>query len=364
MQLAVLPLSSVVTVITAVPADIPLISHSPFSFAVTVATPVSLLSHLTVLYVALEGVTVAVRVVVPPTVRLAELLSRVTPVTATVAALTVTVQVASFPPSAVVTVISAVPALTALTLPSASTVATEGSLDFQLTALYVASEGVIVALSCLVPPSSRTTTPSFRLTPVTDIVAALTVTLQVASFPPSAVVTVISAVPALTALTLPSASTVATEGSLDFQLTALYVASEGVIVALSCLVPPSSRTTTPSFRLTPVTDIVAALTVTLQLASLPPSAFTVIVASPGDTAVTFPLWSTVATAVLLLSHVTLLFVAVEGSIVAVRVSVLPFSRLNSALLSLTPVTLIPFTVPLPLVFSTVPLTFTVISTLV
>ena len=260
--------------------------------------------------------------------------------------------------------ISAVPALTALTLPSASTVATEGSLDFQLTALYVASEGVIVALSCLVPPSSRTTTPSFRLTPVTDIVAALTVTLQVASFPPSAVVTVISAVPALTALTLPSASTVATEGSLDFQLTALYVASEGVIVALSCLVPPSSRTTTPSFRLTPVTDIVAALTVTLQLASLPPSAFTVIVASPGDTAVTFPLWSTVATAVLLLSHVTLLFVAVEGSIVAVRVSVLPFSRLNSALLSLTPVTLIPFTVPLPLVFSTVPLTFTVISTLV
>ena len=43
----------------------------------------------------------------------------------------------------------------------------------------------------------------------------------------------ISAVPALTALTLPSASTVATEGSLDFQLTALYVASEGVIVAVS-----------------------------------------------------------------------------------------------------------------------------------
>ena len=97
---------------------------------------------------------------------------------------------------------------------------------------------------------------------------------------------------------------------------------------------------------------------------MPPSAVTVIVASPTPTAVTFPLWSTVATAVLLLDHVTLLFVAVEGSIVAVRVSVLPFSRLNSALLSLTPVTLIPFTVPLPLVFSTVPLPFTVMSTLV
>ena len=87
------------------------------------------------------------RVVVPPTVRLAVSLSRLTPVTDTVAALTVTLQVSVFPPSAVVTVIVASPALTALTLPSASTVATEGSLDFQLTALYVASGGVIVAVS-------------------------------------------------------------------------------------------------------------------------------------------------------------------------------------------------------------------------
>ena len=147
MQLAVWFPSVVFTVIVASPGAMPLTSHSPFSFTVTVAIPVLLLSHVTFLFVALSGATVAVRVVVPPTVRLAELLSRVTPVTATVAALTVTVQLASFPPSAVVTVISAVPALTALTLPSASTVATEGSLDFQLTALYVASEGVIVAVS-------------------------------------------------------------------------------------------------------------------------------------------------------------------------------------------------------------------------
>ena len=87
------------------------------------------------------------------------------------------------------------------------------------------------------------------------------------------------------------------------------------------VVPPTVSVSVLLSRVTPVTATVAALTVTLQLASLPPSAFTVMVASPGATAVTFPFWSTVATAVLLLSHVTLLFVAVEGSIVAVRVSV-------------------------------------------
>ena len=107
------------------------------------------------------------------------------------------------------------------------------------------------------------------------------------------------------------------------------------------------------------------VTVTLQLASFPPSAVvTVISAVPAFTPVTNPSLFTVATAVLLLSHVTLLFVAVEGDTVALRFVVSPTLRLTELLSSLTPVTLIPFTVPLPLVFSTVPLTFTVISTLV
>ena len=114
-----------------------------------------------------------------------------------------------------------------------------------------------------------------------------------------------------------------------------------------------------------LTSSAASLTVTLHSAVFPPSfVVTVIVASPAPTAVTFPLWSTVATPGVLLSHVTLLFVAVEGDTVALRFVVSPTLRLTELLSSLTPVTLIPFTVPLPLVFSTVPLTFTVISTLV
>ena len=113
--------------------------------------------------------------------------------------------------------------------------------------------------------------------------------------------------------------------------------------------------------LTPLTGIFCSLlvTVTAHVAVWFPSAVTVIVASPGATAVTFPLLSTVATLSLLLSHVTLLFVAVEGDTVALRFVVSPTLRLTELLSSLTPVTLIPFTVPFPLVFSTVPVPATV-----
>lgn len=60
----------------------------PIAFAsivpsVTVATVLSLLDHVTVLSVALDGATVAVSVSVSPTERDNELLLSVTPVTAT-----------------------------------------------------------------------------------------------------------------------------------------------------------------------------------------------------------------------------------------------------------------------------------------
>ena len=158
--------------------------------------------------------------------------------------------------------------------------------------------------------------------------------------------------------------TVAIPVLLLSHVTFLFVALSGATVAVRVVVPPTVRLAELLSRVTPVTATVAALTVTVQVAVLPPSAVTVIVASPTPTAVTFPFWSTVATPGVLLSHVTLLFVAVEGDTVALRFVVSPTLRLTELLSSLTPVTLIPFTVPFPLVFSTVPLPFTVILTLV
>ena len=58
---------------------------------------------------------------------------------------TVIVQEAVFPPSVVVTVMVAVPGALAVTTPFALTCATEVLLDFQLTVLVVAFDGVIVA---------------------------------------------------------------------------------------------------------------------------------------------------------------------------------------------------------------------------
>jgi hypothetical protein len=66
------------------------------------------------------------------------------------------------------------------------------------------------------------------------------------------------------------------------------------------------------------------LTITLQAAVLPPSVVvTVIVAFPAPTPVTTPPVDTVATAVLLLLHVTFWFVAPDGVIAGIRVSVPP-----------------------------------------
>jgi len=48
------------------------------------------------------------------------------------------------------------------------------------------------------------------------------------------------AVPALTPLTSPDDETVATKGVLVLQVTALLVAFDGVTVAVSCRVPPTS----------------------------------------------------------------------------------------------------------------------------
>ena len=77
------------------------------------------------------------------------------------------------------------------------------------------------------------------------------------------------------------------------------------------------------------------VTVTVQSADLllPSAAVTMIVAVPFDTALTWPLLSTVATDGLLLFHVTVLFAALEGSKTALSVSDVPFFKDRAVLFS-------------------------------
>ena len=91
-----------------------------------------------------------------------------------------------------------------------------------------------------------------RVTFVTGYTFAFTVTSQVAVLPPSSVVTVIVAVPALIAVTTPL-STVATEGSLVDQVTFLLVAVSGLTVADKVKVSPSVRVSEVLSRVTLVT---------------------------------------------------------------------------------------------------------------
>ena len=103
-----------------------------------------------------------------------------------------------------------------------------------------------------------------RVTPVTDIVAGFTVTVQLAVLLPSAVVTVMVAVPAATGVTNPFA-TVATLSLFELQVTALFVALLGATVAVSVsAAPPTVSVRVVLSSVTPITDI--GFTVTLAVA--------------------------------------------------------------------------------------------------
>ena len=130
--------------------------------------------------------------------------------------------------------------------------------------------------------------------------------------------------------------TVATFASEVDQVTVFSVASEGATVAVNVKVPPISSVMELWLRVMPVTATVPFLTVTEQVADLPP-AEAVIVAEPSATAVTFPPL-TVATDVFELDQVTVLSVAFEGATVAVNVTVPPISSVTELWLRVTPVT--------------------------
>ena len=298
-QLAVIPPSSVFTVTTAVPVLIAVTLPSS-----TVATDGSSDDHVTFLFVAFSGLTVAVNTITSPSTISKDVLFKETPVTAYTLAWTFTEQVAVLPPSSVVTVIVALPFETAVTLPSC-TVATDELSEVQIRFLLVAFSGVIVAVKVATSPSVSSIDVLSKTTPVTGYFLSLTVIEQLAVIPPSSVFTVTTAVPLLRAVTLPS-STVATDGSSDDHVTFLFVAFSGLTVAVNTITSPSTISREVLFKDTPVTGYTFSLTDTEHVAVFPPSSvLTVITALPLLTAVTLP-FLTVATAVLLDDHDTVL----------------------------------------------------------
>ena len=207
-------------------------------------------------------------------------------------------------------------------------------LDFQVTVLSVALLGFMVAVNVAFLPFSSVNSVLFN---DTDTTGTTTVTEQFAVKLPA--VADIVAEPADLAVTLPFESTVATEVLLDIQVTVLSVALEGVTVADSALVSPTFIVIEDELRLIPVTGITFALTVTVQVAVLPPSlVLTVIVAVPGDFAVTTPEEETAAIEVLFDDQVTDLSVAFEGLTVAVSVSESPSVIVRLVVFKLIPVT--------------------------
>jgi hypothetical protein len=285
------------------------------------------------------GLIVAVSVELAPTYMDNVVLLRVTPVTDTVEAVTVTVQVAVLLPSVVVTVIVAVPAATPVTLPLDDTVATDVSLDFQVKLLSVALDGLTVAVSASLEPATKDKVDLLSVIPVTETVAAVTVTVHVVVLLPSVVVTVIVAVPAAIPVTLPVDETVATAVLLDVQVTLWSVAVVGLIVAVNVSLEPAVKDNVDLFNATLVTETVAFVTVTIQDAVLLPSVVvTVIIAVPAAIPVTLPLDETVAIEVSLDVQVIPWFVAVVGLTVAVNVSLVPVVNDSVVLFNATLVT--------------------------
>src|SRR4029077_3874498 len=289
---------SLVAVIVADPTATPVTSPLPL----TVATAVLSLDHVTTrpdngLPFASFGV--AVSCTVKPCCTLAG--DGVTVTEATGTGVTVSAEVPLLPSD--VAVIVAVPTATAVTSPLPSTVATAVlSLDQVTTrpdnGLPFASLGV--AVSCTVSPTTTLAGDGVTVTEATG--AGVTVTLDVPLCP--SLVAVMVAEPAATPVTSPLPFTVAADVLLLAQVTTrpvsgLPFASFGV--AVSCTVCPTNTLAGDGVTVTEATGTFDTVTDAVPFC---PSLVAVMVAAPAATAVTSPLPSTVATAVLLLAQVT------------------------------------------------------------
>ena len=139
------------------------------------------------------------------------------------------------------------------------------------------------------------------------------VTLHVAVYHQSSVVTVIVQLPSATYVTNQVLLTVATEVLLLLHVTFWLLASLGVIDAINCSELHIFTVTLFLFKLTPVTWIKETSNVQLSLYQ---SNVTVIVTVHSQVGVTNQLLSTVAILVSLLVHTKFWFVAFEGVIIA------------------------------------------------
>ena len=238
--------------------------------------------------------------------------------------LTVTRQEAIFPPSEVTACTVASPAPTAVTSPDCETVATPSLSEYHVTPASEAFSGRTVALSWWVSPGLSSTAALSREIPVTRL---MTVTSQTA-LTLSDTLTVTFAVPALRAVTLPSASTEATAGASEVHVKSLCVELDGQTVATILALSPSR-----SFRLVLSSEMCCAglLTVTVQLAENEPSLVVAVTAAvPGPTAVTVPSEETETTSGSELFQTTLTSEASSGETVGLMVKELPMdSRVYS-----------------------------------
>jgi hypothetical protein len=142
---------------------------------------------------------------------------------------TVTADVAENPPSTVWTRIEVEPADIPDTTPNEFTVAIDVFVEDHVTILLVALYGTIVVVNCFVEPEFTVNVIGEILTDATDTII---VNVHVATRLPLVVVTLITALPAETAVTTPDESTVALV-ELELHVTVLSVALDGIIVAIS-----------------------------------------------------------------------------------------------------------------------------------
>lgn len=156
------------------------------------------------------------------------------------------------------------PDATAVTNPLVLTVAMAALLVDHVTDLLVALVGAMVAVSCCVPPTFRAAVVGLMVTPVT--ITFVTVTAHVAVFEPSAVVTVIVAVPAAFPVTKPLVLTVAIALLLVLHVTDLLVALVGAIVAVNWVVAFIAIEAVVGLIVTPVTGTLLEVTVIILVA--------------------------------------------------------------------------------------------------
>jgi hypothetical protein len=135
------------------------------------------------------------------------------------------------------------------------------------TFLFVALEGATVAVNVSELPTVMLVDVLFRDTPVTATEFVVTVTAQLAVLLPSSVVTVMVALPTVTAVIVPP-DTVATAMLLLLHVTFLLVALSGVMVEVNVSEFPTVMLVDVLFRDTPVTATVEPVTVKAQAAVL------------------------------------------------------------------------------------------------